>query len=69
MTVAVAGVFVDVVVFLGAGLFPPCRNENEKTMGRSMPVVWPRILFFGKTSRYTQVGMASAIVITEGHFY
>jgi hypothetical protein len=63
MTVAVACVFVDVVVFLRTGIFPPYGNGNEKTTGRSMPVILPRILFFGKTSLYTEFGMASVYVL------
>jgi hypothetical protein len=60
MTVEVASVLVDVVVFfLCPGIFPPCGNGNEETKGRSMPVLLPRILLFGKTSLYTKLGMAS----------
>jgi len=60
MTFEVASVLVDVVVFfLCAGIFPPCGNGNEETKGRSMPVLLPLILLFGKASLYTQLGMAS----------
>ena len=60
MAVAVACVVVDVVVFfLDAGIFPPGGNGTEETKRRFMPVVLPQILLFGKTSPYTQFGMAS----------